>query len=168
MWIDIKTGDIANTHSDVRALRPNWSAPNVMTDEMVAEAGFTLVMPSNPSFDAATQEATLSGATLLEGVWTQKWVVTTLSEDAIRERAKASRKVLVDNIKVTTSALHVFDGDEVSQNRMARAIIALNAAEAGTTINWTLADNAVLQVTAAELTEALALAGAAQASVWVI
>lgn len=88
-----------------------------------------------------------------------------------REELKAERQAAVDAIKVTTQAGHTFDGDETSQERMSRAIIALNAASAlglGSTVNWVLADNTVIQASAAELTEALVLAGQAQAAIWVI
>lgn len=81
-------------------------------------------------------------------------------------RAKQERLSSVEDIHVTTASGKVFDGDEVSQGRMARAIIVLSAA--GGTANWVLADNTVAQVTAAELTEALALAGAEQARVWIL
>lgn len=89
------------------------------------------------------------------------------AERAARERAKAERQAKVDAIKVTTAAGNTFDGDETSQTRMTRAILALQAT--GTpSVSWVLADNTVIQATAAELIEALALAGAAQAAVWVI
>jgi len=87
--------------------------------------------------------------------------------EQLREAAKVARANAVLAIKVTTQAGNTFDGDEVSQGRMARAIIALQATSTPT-VNWTLADNTVIAATAAELTEALALAGAAQASVWVL
>jgi len=84
-----------------------------------------------------------------------------------REIAKAARTDAVSRITVTTSAGHTFDGDEISQTRMARSIIALQAT--GTpTVNWVLADNSVIQATPNELAEALALSGAAQAAIWVI
>lgn len=84
-----------------------------------------------------------------------------------REKAKEARAAAVAAIKVTTAAGNTFDGDETSQTRMARAILALEST--GTpSITWVLADNSVIQATAAELTEALALAGAAQAALWVI
>lgn len=89
------------------------------------------------------------------------------TEEQLREEWKASRSAAVEAIDVTTAAGNTFDGDEISQGRMARAILALNAAAQGTTVNWILADNSVINATAAELTEALALAGAAQAAVWV-
>lgn len=91
-----------------------------------------------------------------------------------RERAKAQRQAQVDVIKVTTSSGRVFDGDETSQTRMARAIVGLQAAQAAlgpaapTDIVWVLADNTAVSVTAAELSEALILAGQAQAAIWVI
>jgi len=85
---------------------------------------------------------------------------------AEREAAKAAREAAVAAIKVTTAA-GTFDGDEVSQGRMSRAIIALSTGLAPS-VNWVLADNSVIQATAAELTEALVLAGQAQAAIWVI
>ena len=89
---------------------------------------------------------------------------------AAREIAKITRSEKVMAITVTTTAGRTFDGDETSQTRMARAIIALNAQPQTPvpTVNWVLANNIVVQATAAELTQALALAGAAQAAVWVI
>lgn len=84
-----------------------------------------------------------------------------------RELAKAARAAAVAAITVTTTAGNTFDGDETSQGRMVRAIVALQATGAPS-VNWVLADNSVIQASAAELSEALALAGAAQASVWVI
>jgi hypothetical protein len=87
---------------------------------------------------------------------------------AEREAAKATRADTVARIRVTTTAGHEFDGDEVSQGRMARAILGLDAAGPAATIPWVLADNSVINATAAELREALILAGQAQAAVWVI
>jgi phospholipase/lecithinase/hemolysin len=87
--------------------------------------------------------------------------------DSAREAYKTSRAAAVASITVTTEVGNTFDGDEVSQGRMARAVLALQAAGADATVNWVLADNSVIQATAAELTEALALAGAEQARLWV-
>lgn len=82
-----------------------------------------------------------------------------------REVWKAARAGAVAAIKVTTSAGNTFDGDEVSQQRMARAIVAMTD---GSTVRWVLADNTTIQTSAIELKEALRLAGAAQASIWVM
>jgi hypothetical protein len=84
-----------------------------------------------------------------------------------REELKAARAIAVEAIKVTTQAGNTFDGDEVSQGRMARAIIALSTGLAPS-VSWVLADNSVIEATPQELTEALVLAGQAQAAIWVI
>jgi penicillin V acylase-like amidase (Ntn superfamily) len=85
-----------------------------------------------------------------------------------RDELKAQRADAVAAIQVTTGAGNTFNGDETSQSRLVRAVVALDAAPVGTTVNWVLADNSVLVATKAELTEALMLAGAAQAAIWVI
>lgn len=85
----------------------------------------------------------------------------------LREEAKEIRQRAVEAIKVTTSSGRIFDGDETSQGRMARAIIAMQALGVPT-VTWVLADNTAIQATVMELVEALALAGAAQAQMWVI
>ena len=107
-------------------------------------------------------------------LWTgQAWVLVAvpvpagLTPEQLREAAKAARTLAVENIKVTTAAGHTFDGDETSQTRMSRAILALSTGAAAS-VPWVLADNTVLQASAAELTEALALAGAEQARLWVL
>jgi hypothetical protein len=78
-----------------------------------------------------------------------------------------NRDVLVEAIQVTTLAGHVFDGDEVSQNRLARAIVVLRSKPPGTTIKWVLANNTVIDVALTELLEALTAAFAAQTAIWI-
>lgn len=85
----------------------------------------------------------------------------------LREAAKIRRELSVSQIKVTTAAGNTFDGDEVSQGRMARAIIGLSTG-LSPSVNWVLADNSVIQASVTELTEALVLSGLAQAAIWVI
>lgn len=87
--------------------------------------------------------------------------------EQLREEAKALRATAVENIKVTTAAGNTFDGDEASQARMSRAILVLSTGAAAS-VPWVLADNTVIQADIAELTEALALAGAEQARLWVL
>lgn len=87
--------------------------------------------------------------------------------EELRATAKLARAESVASIKVTTAAGNVFDGDETSQGRMSRAVIALSTGLAPS-VTWVLADNSVIEATADELTEALVLAGQAQAAIWVI
>lgn len=75
----------------------------------------------------------------------------------------AERTALVEEIKVTVDGM-VFDGDETSQTRMARAVIA-SASDAETT-TWVLADNTPALVTASQLRQALKLAGTGQTTLW--
>jgi hypothetical protein len=80
------------------------------------------------------------------------------------EEYKKTRVEEVAKIKVTTKSGKTFDGDEKSQDRMARAV-ALGSA--GETTQWKLADNSIVTVTWEELREALRLAGDAQTAIWV-
>lgn len=84
-----------------------------------------------------------------------------------RELWKLEREKAVAAIKVTTSSGNTFDGDETSQARMARAILGLQAIGPDATVTWILVDNSVIDVDAGELQEALSLAGAEQARLWV-
>ena len=95
-----------------------------------------------------------------------QWVVVPYVEYApTLDEMKKARQAAVDAIKVTTQAGHTYDGDEVSINRLTAAITVLNAT--GGTVPWVLADNSVVVASAAELTEALALAAAEVARLWV-
>lgn len=76
---------------------------------------------------------------------------------------KRERQTSVDSITVTVDGM-VFDGNEVSQNRMARVIASVDAMEQ--TAEWTLANNDVANVTMGQLKQALALATEAQTAIW--
>lgn len=87
---------------------------------------------------------------------------------AEREQWKSARAKSVEGITVTTQAGNSFDGDEISQGRMARAILGLQASgDPDATVTWVLSDNTVIDATSAELSEALMLAGSEQAALWV-
>ena len=77
---------------------------------------------------------------------------------------KTSRAAAVDAITVEVDGL-IFDGDEISQNRMARAVSASSSEDETTT--WVLVGNTAATVTAGQLKRALKLAGTAQTNVWV-
>ena len=76
---------------------------------------------------------------------------------------KVERAKLVDELVVDTD-VGSWDANEVAQGRMSRAILSMNADD---TTTWVMADNAIVDVTQAELSEALKLAGQAQTAVWV-
>lgn len=77
--------------------------------------------------------------------------------------AKAKRALIVASIIVEVDGMK-FDGDETSQDRMARSVVALN--DDTETVQWVLADNTVAQVTRVQLKQALRLAGEAQTAIW--
>ena len=83
-----------------------------------------------------------------------------------REAFKSARASAVDSITVTTTLGNTFDGNEIAQGRMARAILGLQSAEVGATVSWVLADNTVALVGLAEMTEALTLSRLEQTRLW--
>ena len=85
-------------------------------------------------------------------------------------QAKQERAEAVKTITVEVDGL-IFDGDEDSQTRMARTITASQALglPEDSTISWAMADtnaNKVEQVTIAQLSKALYLAGCKQSELW--
>ena len=82
-------------------------------------------------------------------------------------KAKAERAAAVASITVEVDGL-IFDGDEVAQERMSRAVTAATATGASMddTTTWVLHDNTVAQVSIRQLAEALRKAGEAQTALW--
>ncbi|MFM4984804.1 hypothetical protein ACEUB5_14045 [Aeromonas veronii] len=76
---------------------------------------------------------------------------------------KHGRAALVAAIIVQVGE-HVYQGDELSQSRMAR-FIAASTSDADE-VEWTLADNTVTTVTVSNLRDALRLAGLRQTEIW--
>jgi hypothetical protein len=83
MWIDPRTLDVAKLHSDMRKLRPNWSGPAVITDDMIAFLGFVAVVSEVSNYDPVSEAVTALPIALVDGVWTQQWEVTALPEDQV-------------------------------------------------------------------------------------
>lgn len=96
----------------------------------------------------------------------QAWGLT-INDDVIARVKKCVRDKRVGEIVVTTSTGKVFDGDETSQVRMTRTVLAMAEFNIQTT-TWRMADNSDAVVTRAELVEALLLAGTAQTALWFV
>ena len=79
------------------------------------------------------------------------------------EVKKRLRNFEVDNLKVACSDGYIFDGDEVSQGRMSRALLGMSDTD---TIFWKTADNQFVEVTKAKLAELLRKAGEIQTQIW--
>lgn len=150
------------TATDYRQLPEVWgsiSAFDESSDETLADLSWT------PAGNIGwLQEADAISKGISAGSMT---TAKELGGEAIYQNAKAVRLAAVAAIKVTTASGRVFDGDETSQGRMVRAILAMQMTNTPTTL-WVLADNSVANVTVADLGEALALAGVAQSALWVI
>lgn len=93
---------------------------------------------------------------------TSEEILAIAQAEAVAE-FKAARPAVIQAIKVTVDDM-VFDGDEQSQTRIARAILAMDDLE---TTTWVLADNTPATVTRAQLKAALRLSGEAQTAAWV-
>ena len=82
------------------------------------------------------------------------------------DKIKNERAEAVAAIKVTVDGM-VFDGDEIAQSRMARALTAAEATGQTSTV-WVLADNTIATVTKAQLAQALALSMQEMGKLWTV
>lgn len=123
------------------------------------EANSTFVEP--PSKEGYT-------AYYMRGAWE---LIANPTEEELAEQALAQAKVerakAVSSITVEVDDM-IFDGDELAQGRMARAITMSTAAglPADSTTPWVLADSTIADVTVAQLSKALLLAGEKQTELW--
>ena len=78
---------------------------------------------------------------------------------------KSAKEAAISNIEVKTSSGKSFDGDEVSQGRMLRAIGVASLTNSSTTL-WKLSDNKTEEVSFNDLKEALTLAGKEMSRIW--
>ena len=92
-------------------------------------------------------------------------VVKTERTDEIylKQVSKTNRTTLVENIEVEYNGV-VYQGDEISQDRMSRAINGLP--DDVTTISWKAKDNSSQELTRLDLKEILFLAGQEQTRIW--
>ena len=90
--------------------------------------------------------------------------IAELEATQAREAFKAQRQEAVDNLEVTYEDI-IYQGDEVSQGRMSRAILALP--DDTTTTLWIAKDNTPVQLTKVDLSSILRLAGEAQTALWI-
>ena len=91
-------------------------------------------------------------------------VIETARTDSsyLKQITKRDRQILVDNIEVTYKGI-VYQGDEVSQSRLSRAITGLSDS---VSIQWKAKDNSIRELTKADLKEILFLAVQKQTEIW--
>lgn len=173
-YINTDTRQYPVSEHEIREAFPDVSFPVPFQ----APEPFAWVFPSPlPAHDPVSQ-AVREGAPALtdKGHYEQQWIIEAFPDEVVAVNraaaaeqalfaAKAARHALVAEIKVTTAAGRVFDGDEDSQNRMSRAI---NGLDEGEEMQWILSDSTEVMVSRGELREALRLAGIAMTSIWVV
>lgn len=159
-YVNTNTGKRVS-ETDIRLAHPETSFPHPF-EIPDGYAALTLTYP--PAHNQGTHQAKEVDPVLADGVWKQAWEIVALSADEVLSKAKAARAAQVGEITVTTASGKVFDGNEDAQNRMSRALAAMDDAD---TLPWVLHDNTVAAVGKAEMREALRLAGAAMAAIWV-
>lgn len=151
------------------------SLPVDLNDSALAGIGVFALAASTPVFNPITQTAIELAPALVAGKWMQKWEIVDLGAAQIAANQakaeqdelalkKAARYEKISAITVTMANGRVFDGDEKSQDRMARALAAMDEFD---TLPWVLHDNTVAVVSRRELRDALRLAGVEMASIWV-
>ena len=87
MWIQNKTGKIANDHAAIRNML-NIQGPNILTDDDIAALGFSQVLTVAPAYDPLRQTATELAPAEVKGVWTQQWQIDDLDAAQIAINCK--------------------------------------------------------------------------------
>ena len=85
------------------------------------------------------------------------------TKEELLKEWKEQRQKKVDNIEVTYNNV-VYQGDELSQTRIARAITAMGDSDS---IDWIAKDNTIHKLTKDDLKAILLKAGQIQAKLWV-
>lgn len=165
-FVRVEEGQVVESkiyEADFRRRFQDVSFPAVIDEQTELPEGYFLITSSAvPEYDWLRSNLVEAEPVFQNGKYVQQWVVTPKSQEELD--TKAIRQDEVNKLVVTTSTGKTFDGDEVAQNRMARAVVAM---EAGEETQWILADNTVVMVTREELREALRLAGSEQTPIWV-
>jgi hypothetical protein len=85
-------GAIMYSPTDLRIANPDTSFPAVLTDECLAEWDVYPCQATTPPPVDYTQNLTMGEPVLIDGVWTQTWIVTPASPDEIAEREADMRQ----------------------------------------------------------------------------
>ena len=78
--------------TDLRLANPDTSFPQVLTDECLAGWDVYPCQATTPPATDYTQNLTMGEPVVIDGVWTQTWVVTPASPDEIAEREADMRQ----------------------------------------------------------------------------
>jgi hypothetical protein len=172
-----KDGQVIS-EADFRAEFPNVAFPQVLDLATLDAYNCDPILPAPPPIVTASQLAVRNGYVRDgKGNWVHAWrveelppeVVVKATADALvreREAAKAARADKVACIVVEVRG-NIFNGDEMSQGRMSRTLLACEASGINA-VAWVLADNTTAIIPLQDLRQALTLAVKEQAALWPI
>lgn len=147
-----------------------WAVPETFEEIIVkktfnSEGDFDYFPPDKTIKMLSSQPAPYYKATS-----TGYWIEDKIEKNKLSiSSSKQERADAVSKITVEIDGM-VFDGDEISQERMSRTVVAAAATgETGdATTTWVLHDNTIAQPTISQLARALRAAGEAQTKLWTI
>lgn len=91
----VDTGEYPLYFQHVRAANPNVSFPEPATEDILAEYGFAVVLPTQrPKGDVVTEGKPV----LVDGVWTQGWEVRDFTEEELAIRLADLKKRASDRV----------------------------------------------------------------------
>jgi hypothetical protein len=95
MWINVNTGKIFTTYSEIRQDCAGVSFPTVMDDGMIGDYGYSMVVPAVPTYNPSTQKITETHPTQVNGVWTQSWNVVDMNTTELAREASNFQEAVV-------------------------------------------------------------------------
>ena len=171
------TGQVIS-ETELHAAFPNVAFPQVLDYATLDQRDYDPILAAPAPVVTASQVAVRDGVVMdSKGNWVHAWRVEELPADAVvqaiaeaqaraRETAKAARAGSVARIVVEVNS-NIFDGDEISQGRMSRTLLACDASGMNA-VEWVLADNTTVTIPLQDLKQALTLAVQEQAALWPI
>jgi len=87
MWRDQLTGVVVEWRGGICKLRPNVSIPKVLTDLVIADLGFDILIEANPTVGIDQKLVKSWTPELIANVWTLNHQAVDMTADEIAERA---------------------------------------------------------------------------------
>ncbi len=106
MWIDPNKQMLFHSPAAVRAAHPNVSFPATMPDSALEDLGlFRVVETVQPTYDSSAQTVDEVPPVLVDGVWTQQWVVRDLTVEELQARVPRSVSRLQGMLAIAEAGL---------------------------------------------------------------
>ena len=123
-FINLATNDVV---FDVRALFPETSLPEVLTDENLKEHGFATVTDDYPSYDTTKTKVVERGVQQVAGKWSVRYDVVDLDADELLTQRRAQAA----GLEASTMSLRaireaILTGDTTKLKNLEAQIEALN------------------------------------------